>query len=195
MVFWSLNSPLSISSHESLLHLYNFLITRRLYEWQPTVCKLFFGNLLCTKLCLSQRSVEFLTPRTSECDLIWKWSCYSCKWFQWGHIGIEKTLIQYDHCPDKKRRDTETQGSMPCDEGDRDGSALAPGHGTPRTAINHQNPGSTKGGVPHPGFRGSRAPEAMTSDSKSPDCETIHFCCLNHLVPDTLSWQAWKTVL
>ena len=60
-------------------------------------------------------------------------------------------------------RDTETKGRMPCEEGDRDGSALASGHGTPRTAVNHQNPGSTKGGVPHPGFRGSRAPEAMTS--------------------------------
>lgn len=65
------------------------------------------SRVLWVEMCLlPKKLVKVLTPGTSACDLVWKWSLYRDNQVKTKSLGW--TLIQYDYCPYKETFKTET---------------------------------------------------------------------------------------
>ena len=90
---------------------------------------------------------EILSPRTCECDLIWKQGL--CRYNRVKMRSLGWVLIQCDWCPNGKRRKPKTdvyigkimwdpKGRRPGDNGVRGWSDASTNQGTPRVAVCHQ---------------------------------------------------------
>ena len=111
---------------------------------------------------------------------------------RWAHPGFGWALIHYEWHLYKKRRHTDTEGRMPCEDGNEEWHDTSKGQGMPRIASNHQKLRRE----PCNNFFLRACEKEPTLDFRLLASRTVReyiSVFLSHPLCGNLSWQPWET--